>query len=361
VYMLMNTPVANESFEHRSWSSSNPPKKILVIRFHAFGDVIITLPYLQTLKNAFPQIEIHYLTRKECSDIVNHAPMFTKVYALDDRRNGKLLFAKVVVLLPILFSERYDIVLDLQRNAVSRMVRRFLLPKSFSEFDRFSFMSAGERVRQTIDAVHIALIPDVLPDIEINYAVLNRNRWKSNGYSEGKKYIILNPAGSSITKNWPIEYYEQFALLWKKSIDDQTQFLIIGTERILQKAQYLKQQLGSNVINLAGMTTVTEAFMLLQKAQFVLSEDSGLMHMAWISKIPLLALFGSTPSVWAKPLGDTSLCLDSSDLECGNCNQTQCKFGNVHCLTRYTPEYVLEKAKQLLHKMNQQARSNNTV
>lgn len=357
----MNSSPRTESFEHRSWTSSKLPEKILVIRFHAFGDVVITLPYLQALQNALPQVEIHFLTREENSDILRHAAMCAKVYALEDKRNAKLLFAKTIGLFPTLLRERYDIVLDLQRNTVSRMVRRFLLPKSYSEFDRFSLQSAGERVRQTIDALHLTTISNFLPNIELHDAILTVGQWASRGYSEKIRYIILNPAGSSATKNWPIENYERFASLWNTSIDSQARFLIIGTERILQKAMYLKERLGSNVINLAGVTTATEAMILLKKAQFVLSEDSGLMHMAWISRIPLVALFGSTPSVWATPLGNTSICLDSSDLECGNCDQAQCKFGDVHCLTRYTPEFVLEKALQLLYHTESASRKNNAV
>lgn len=344
----MKKLLKTESFKHRSWTSLTLPKKILIIRFHAFGDVVITLPYLQSLKNALPNVELHFLTRKECSDILRHISIFSKIYDVDDKRDAKLLFAKNVALLPLLMREHYDIVLDLQRNNVSRMIRRFLMPKSFSEFDRFSLKSAGERVQQTINALQLGTSEKNLPSIVLKEVFYKSDQWALNGYSEGVRYVVLNPAGSSITKNWPIENFERFAKLWNELVNSNTHFLIIGTDRIQQKAEYLSQRLGSKVINLVNATTTTEAFLFLQKAQFVLSEDSALMHMAWISQIPLVALFGSTPSVWSKPLGNTSLLLNSSDLECGNCNQPQCRFGDVHCLTRFTPEFVLEKALVLL-------------
>jgi heptosyltransferase II len=80
-----------------------------------------------------------------------------------------------------------------------------------------------------------------------------------------------------------------------------------------------------------------------------LSEDSGLMHMSWVSGIPTLALFGSTWSVRARPLGNHSLFFDSSDLECGACRQEICKYGDVHCLTRYKAEFIFDKAVSLIN------------
>jgi heptosyltransferase II len=90
----------------------------------------------------------------------------------------------------------------------------------------------------------------------------------------------------------------------------------------------------------------------VRKSRLVLSEDSGLMHMAWTSRVPLVALLGSTPSVWAAPQGNTSVCLDSSDLECGCCDTPECRFGDVHCLTRYSPEFVMATARRLLARID---------
>ena len=91
-----------------------------------------------------------------------------------------------------------------------------------------------------------------------------------------------------------------------------------------------------------------DAYAIMKKIKLVLSEDSGLMHFAWVSGTPTLALFGSTRSDWSRPLGKYSMLLDSSDLPCGNCLLVHCRYGDVHCLTRYTPEFVFKKALSLL-------------
>jgi heptosyltransferase-2 len=160
---------------------------------------------------------------------------------------------------------------------------------------------------------------------------------------------VLNPAGFVETRNWSIQNYIKFAFLWLDQFPD-TKFLVLGTSFIAEKAIILKNELGDHLINLVNLTTSLDAFAVLQHTSLVLSEDSGLMHMAWVSGIPTIALFGSTRSYWSKPLGPNSIFLDSSDLPCGNCMQSVCKFGDVHCLTRYTPQLVFNHAVSLIQK-----------
>ena len=118
------------------------------------------------------------------------------------------------------------------------------------------------------------------------------------------------------------------------------------------------ERLGDKLISLVGMTTQAEAFNILQSADLVLTEDSGLMHMAWVSRIPVIALFGSTKSAWSKPIGKYSVCLDSTDLECGECAQPVCRYNDVHCLTRHTPDRVIMIARELLQRREAAEKNN---
>ncbi len=124
--------------------------------------------------------------------------------------------------------------------------------------------------------------------------------------------------------------------------------MVLGTAPLRPKADYLKAQLGTRLLDLVGRTTASEAFGVLRRTTIVVSEDSGLMHLAWVAGAPTLGLFGSSRHVWSAPHGNYSLCLHSGDLPCGACMDTECRYGDVHCLTRYTPERVVEAALGLL-------------
>jgi ADP-heptose:LPS heptosyltransferase len=335
----------------QQWKKRFPPQRILAIRLQALGDVVITLPYLQNLKDNLPaNAKIDFLTRKEVVAIPKAVDLFNKVYSIGGGRNWKKQFFLILLLLPKLFLNRYDVVIDLQNNINSRLVRKFLMPAAWSEFDRFSSNAAGERNRMTIEAIGLGkneIVTRLIPHDQSGIDEL----LKKNGWDAKSEVVVLNPAGAFESRRWPIGNYADFSKLWLNKFP-QTQFLILGTKMIEDSANFLKNELKNSLINLVDKTKVEEAFAIIQKAKFVLSEDSGLMHMAWVSGIPTFALFGSTRSDWARPLGNHTAFFDSSDLECGNCMLEICKYADSHCLTRYSPEMVFERAITLLQSIS---------
>lgn len=324
------------------------PARILAIRLQAMGDMVITLPYLQHLRTAMPPgTIIDFLTREEVDAIPRSIVLFDKVFTIKGGRNLKKQLFYTSLLLPGLLLRQYDVVIDLQNNMVSRMVRKTLIPKAWSEFDRFSAIAAGESTSLTIEAIGFEKNKADENGFRFKAGNDNTDLLKENGWDGISELVVLNPAGAFITRNWPVENYISFAELWLKRFP-QTQFLVIGVSAISEKADLFKTKLGNKLINLVNKTSPAQAFAIIQKVKFVVSEDSGLMHMSWVSGIPTLAMFGSTKSSRSCPLGDRSLLLHSGDLPCGNCMLEECRFGDVHCLTRYTASMVFEKALTLI-------------
>ena len=84
----------------KPWIKKNLPKKILVIRLQAMGDVTITLPYVQYLRNKLPvSTKIDFLTRSECEDIPGSILLFNKVFSIKGGRNFKKQFGLYDLLL----------------------------------------------------------------------------------------------------------------------------------------------------------------------------------------------------------------------------------------------------------------------
>jgi|SRR5688572_920191 len=331
----------------KPWTKRSLPKRILAIRLQAMGDVVITLPYLQDLRNNLPaSVQIDLLTRDETDPIPRNLILFNKIFSIKGKRNLKKHFLYTILLLPTLLFRRYDIVLDLQNNKLSQLVRKTLNPSAWVEFDKNSSLPAGERTKRTIEAVGIGT-NNLAKKLNLKADLNAKEILIKNGWDPKKNLVILNPAGVFETRNWPIEYYVSFTKLWLHEFP-QTQFLIIGLPFISSKADHLKKHLGEALIAIIGKTSVSEAFAILQHAKLVLSEDSGLMHMSWVSGIPTFTLLGGTRSDWTQPLGKHTDFVDSSDLPCGNCMQEKCKWGDTRCLTRYTPEIIFEKAKALI-------------
>jgi heptosyltransferase II len=324
----------------------HPPRRILAIRLQALGDVVITLPYLQGLRNCIScDARLDLLTRTEMDDIPKNLELFDHVYSIGGGRDPKRQLLSTCLLLPKLFIQRYDVAIDLQNSILSRIVRRTIRPTAWSAFDRFSPRSAGERNRLTIEAIGLGNIqPDSRLRLRRSYpATVLQNQ----SLNDADQLVVLNPAGAFATRNWEMHKYVLFARRWLQRWPN-TKFLVLGTSFLAEKAAFLEGELGEHLINLVGKTTPSEVFALLQRVTLVLSEDSGLMHMAWVSGTPVVALFGSTRSDWSRPLGPRSLVLDSSDLPCGDCMQATCRRGDVLCLSRRSPDEVFARAVSLL-------------
>jgi heptosyltransferase-2 len=333
----------------KPWAKDSLPKRILAIRLQAMGDVTIALPYLQHLKRSLPaSTKIDFLTRQECDDIPKNIVLFDTVISIGGRRNFKKQFLHAFFLLPKLLLRRYDIVIDLQNNELSEFIRKAIRPAAWAVFDRYSANAAGERTKRTIEAIGLG-VNDIDTSFQFKFHFDINGLLKKNGWNSKNDLVVLNPAAAFSSRNWPLENYVSFTTLWLKEYPA-TQFLILGTSFVLSKADQLKKSLDDKLITIINETTASQALAVLQQVKFVLSEDSGLMHMAWVSGIPTLALFGSTRSDWARPLGKHSSFLDSSDLPCGNCMQEICLYGDVHCLTRYSAEFVFSLSKKLLLK-----------
>lgn len=333
--------------------SGYSPKNILIIRIQSVGDVAVTFPYCSSLKNLFPESNIDYLTREDISVLPASLDIFRHVFYLNLRplesRNVFIRLRKLYRTLRLssaLKKVKYDVVIDLQNNKISRMIRKRINPEYFSEFDKFSGLSASLRTENTFKNAGFALAPSY--KMKLNARLLSKAKdiLMYNGWDRSKQIFVLNPAGLWKTRNWQIENYVRLAKL--VSYNFKACFLLLGDKRMLENAQYISSYLNKNLINLVDKTTLAEAFAVLQFASSFITEDSGLMHMAWVSGIPTLTLLGSTRADWTTPPANHTVTLNSSDLECGNCMSPVCKFNDVHCLTRYSPEYVYDCLKKLL-------------
>lgn len=335
----------------KPWNKQHMPARILAIRMQAMGDMIASIPYLQHLRNRLPpDIQLDMVATEETADIPRNLHLFNNVYAIGGGRNSRKQMIHTALMIPSLVRRRYDVVLDLQNNRLSKLIRKALRPSAWTEFDRYSPIAGGERYRLTIEAAGLG-------ESKANYNLSIKDDQaaldilKQRGWRQDDELVVLNPAGAFETRNWELKNYVEFANYWMKQYP-RARFLVLGTAFIETKANWLKEQLGNKLINLTGKTTPFEAFAILQKVKLVLSEDSGLMHMAWCSGVPTVGLFGGTRTDWVRLLGDHTFFLDAADLSCGGCMQATCRFGDVHCMSRYNSGQVFYHARALLEKIN---------
>ena len=144
-------------------------------------------------------------------------------------------------------------------------------------------------------------------------------------------------------KRWPSTHFARLAAALATH-DDPVILLGSAGERAIGMA--IADAAPGLCRNLCGETTLDEALALIAGARLVVTNDSGLMHVAAAYRVPLVAVFGSSSPRYTPPLSAQAQIL-SLGLACGPCFQRICPLGHTDCLNRLLPDQVLEAVQAL--------------
>lgn len=339
--------------------------RILVIRFSSLGDVVLAEPVFRALKHKYPQAQVAFATKKEYAGIFEGHSALDRVFSLD----GKLedLVVEIRGFNP-------GLVVDLHKNFRSRkLARRFpqaqKLAYSKARWERFlkvltksrqPVAHTAERYLSALDLQlkqtggsgapfqpiaplqHSGMAPKlVVPQAD------EKRRWvEAEGFTIG-----FGLGAKWETKRWPVGHFARLAQLLSESLPT-TRFVLFGSEEEYELGNEFKK-------NFSGSISVTFVFgqplervkTCLAKLDLLVSNDSGLMHLAAALGVPTLGLFGPThPVLGFAPLGDKSRAL-TLNLYCSPCSlhgRAPCFRSRRYCLEDLSPEKVFEEARAVL-------------
>ncbi|MDR2240074.1 MAG: lipopolysaccharide heptosyltransferase II [Zoogloeaceae bacterium] len=145
-------------------------------------------------------------------------------------------------------------------------------------------------------------------------------------------------------KRWPAAHFAELA---RRLAADGMPVWIVGSAKDAPVGDEIAQLSGGLARNLCGRTDLDQAIDLLSRARLVVSNDSGLMHVAAALDRPLVALYGSSSAVYTPPLSPRAR-LVSLGLECSPCFKRECPLGHFKCLNDLMPERVLDEIRKAL-------------
>lgn len=223
--------------------------------------------------------------------------------------------------------------------------RRFALDKQALPrmVDRFLALAPGNKQTLTARA-------NSMPVLQVAQQAFSNacQRLGLTPPSSGNGLVILCPGAEyGPAKRWPVSHLAEVIT----RIDRPVVLLGSAKERGLCESitALLHERVRARVHNLAGQTTLTQALALVAGAHRVLSNDSGVMHMAAGLGVPQVAVFGSSSPLHTPPLNALAqviwLKADPAvhpALDCAPCFARECRFGHTRCLTEVTPQRVLE-------------------
>lgn len=285
----------------------------------------------------FPNSLIDFLIRSEYKDAVLYNPNINKVYELYRDDNSQIIEE--------LKSNGYDQVVDLQNNLrTKRMVRKLhTLSYSFRKPNIKKFLLVKLKLnffgeQQNIVQRYAKSIPGLVLDEHGIDLIIPQNI--TSQLPADQKYIGFCPGAKHFTKRWALEY---FAELGKRL--NQTGFTIVLLGGSSEKD--LCAKLNAEINNSIDCCTDDDLFLTaanLKQCLAVISNDSGLMHVASAVKTRVVAVFGSSVKEFGfTPYGVEKLILENNSLKCRPCShigKNHCPKKHFKCLKEITPEFV---------------------
>ncbi|MBZ0156366.1 MAG: lipopolysaccharide heptosyltransferase I [Alphaproteobacteria bacterium] len=333
------------------------PRKILVVKPSSLGDIVHSMPFLQVMRETFPQSEIHWIVAKGLEGLLEGHPLVQRLWIIDKDRWKDLKRAGSTVnelktLFASLRKEKFDLAVDLQgllRSGILTGASRAPVRVGFSEAREGSTLFYTHRVRGCRD-VHA-----VDRYLEIASALggsVNEVRFPlppakdSAGIRKMKEdtgnYVVIVPGARWKTKIWAAERFGRVAsLLRERSI-------IVGSRADGERAREIETLSRGKALSLAGRTDLRELIALIRDARFVITNDSGPMHIAAALGIPVVALFGPTNPVRTGPYGGNHL-LITPDIPCAPCYKKKCDA--VRCMDAITVEQVYQTIKERFYEI----------
>jgi len=185
-----------------------------------------------------------------------------------------------------------------------------------------------------------APLPSVCPAPELQVAPRNSQAAVAAfALWTNKPILILCPGAEyGPAKRWPASHFAEVA---KTMCKQGWVVWVMGSDRDNDVAEEVCSLGGSGCVNLAGRTTLAQAVDLMALADAVVSNDSGLMHVAAALGRPLVAVYGSSDPGFTPPLSKTARIV-ALELACSPCFKRECPLGHYDCLRALSPERVLE-------------------
>ncbi len=162
--------------------------------------------------------------------------------------------------------------------------------------------------------------------------------------SDGKLMILCPGAEYGPAKCWPRDRYGELA---RRMIDQGWTVWLFGSDKDSAVCSGVNSVAGNKCVDLSGRTTLAQAVDLMSLADAVVSNDSGLMHVAAALDRPLVAIYGSSDPGFTPPLNPRNKILHLG-LDCGPCFKRECPEGDLKCLKGIDVDTVCAAVRQLV-------------
>ncbi len=317
-------------------------KKILIIRLSSLGDILLTTPFIRSIKNQFPGIEIDFVLREQYSDVLKLNPYVNKVFSFSRIKNDNSEKLKEIK------NSKYDLVIDLQNNLRSKKLVSKIKTQSvsFSKNSWKKFLLVNFKINNLKDAPQIPVrYAQTITGLKLDEKGLDLFTDKSPSAELNQKENLIGfcPGARHFTKRWLKEYFIE---LGKKLTANGYTIVLFGGKIDKEICAELANEI-RGAINLFNSDDVLQTSADMKLCKVIICNDSGLMHVASSVGTKVVTIFGSSVKEFGfTPYNCTNLILENNLLTCRPCShigRSSCPKKHFDCMQLIKPQSVFEK------------------
>ncbi|MFZ0390273.1 MAG: glycosyltransferase family 9 protein, partial [Calditrichia bacterium] len=328
-----------------------------IIRLSSLGDVLLASPLIRVLRKKFPEAQIDFLVRPEYADMIRYNPHLSRIIEFDIADG----FPGMWKLRQRIRHERYDAIIDIHRNMRSFFLRTALFKTPVFKVVKYQIIrfllvrfkwNLYRRLHKRIIPVweryiRAAAPLGIRPDgegLELFFPDSVRTAVKSYLPDKNIPLIVIAPGARHFTKRWLPQYFAELIRGFGESI--RVQVVLVGAKEDLAVTHDISRNTAKvRLLNAAGKLSVLETAAVMEEAAFVVSNDSGLMHVASALNRPQIAVFGSTVKEFGFfPSGSQAVVAENKGLYCRPCThigRADCPEKHFRCMKEILPAEVL--------------------
>lgn len=335
-------------------------QKVLVIGPSWVGDMVMAHTLFQILQQQQSRLIIDVLAPGWCSALLKRMPEVRDIIVMPID-HGELALKKRWALAKTLRQASYDQVIVLPNSFKSALIpfwARIPQRTGWAREGRSLLLNDTRRLNKsklplTVQRfVALALSPDselpsMLPKPKLSYdeETVNTTLHTLNLTKPTQPLLILCPGAEfGPSKRWPCEYFAKVA---QNKINEGWQVWVLGSPKEKELGEEITHLTQQQALNLIGKTNLSQAIDLLSLATAVISNDSGLMHVAAALDKPVIAIYGSTSPGHTPPLSANATTL-SANVECSPCFKRTCPLHHHRCMQDLQPNSVLKTLDEML-------------
>lgn len=349
--------------------------RILLVRLRPIGDVVFTTPLLSAIRRHHPAAHLTYLVEPDAAPIVEGNPHIDELIVVP-RRRGLSRIREDVAMAGRLARGRFDVAIDLHggpRSAwltwASRAPRRIgytITGRSWmytEAIPRSRQLTPRHSVLNQWDLLVPLGIPPLDPagdPVQMSHDVQAADRVESylarSRVRPENPLIVIHVSASTRFKRWPEESFVALVVALVRQDGSRRVLLISGpsdVEAAQRIANAARRDVGAqaNAILESQPLELGELRALFERAAAFVGGDSGPLHIAATTSVPIVELLGPTLAERSYPWRDRrwfSEIVDPGELPCRPCHQRTCVPGDFRCLTSIGPERVMAAAERAL-------------